>query len=109
MNQEQSNFYRPGELVIVVRELTKEIITEAIEAYAENDAFWLKLHQFAGDIDISVLNQLQAQHIEQSTKFELLCGLDDLKYDINKLEKLDNLEKSKLVDSLNKLSKLYED
>ncbi len=45
MDQEKSNFSNPSELVIVVRKLTQEIITEAIEAYASDDAYWLKLSQ----------------------------------------------------------------
>ena len=108
MDQEKSNFSRPSELVIVVRKLTKEIITEAIEAYAEDDAFWLKLHQFASDIDISVFDQLQAKQIKESTEFELLCGLDDLKNEIDKLQKLDNVEKLKLAADLEKLSQLLD-
>ena len=44
-----------------MKKLTKEIVTEAIQAYAENDGYWLKLHQFADDIDISVLHQLEAE------------------------------------------------
>jgi len=66
------------------------------------------LHQFASDIDISVFDQLQAKHIKESTEFELLCGLDDLKNDIDKLEKLDNAEKSKLAAGLEKLSQLLD-
>jgi hypothetical protein len=62
MDEEKSNFLEPGWLVIVVRKLTKEIITEAIEAYAADDAYWLKLNQFADDIDISVFDKLQAEH-----------------------------------------------
>ena len=108
MDQEKSNFSRPSELVIVVRKLTKEIITEALEAYAEDDAFWLKLHQFASYIDISIFDQLQAKHIKESTEFELLCGLDDLKNEIDKLEKIDNAEKSKLAAGLEKLSQLLD-
>ena len=108
MDQEKSNFSHPSELVIVVRKLTKEIITEALEAYAEDDAFWLKLHQFASDIDISVFDQLEAKHIKELTEFELLCDLDDLKNEIDKLEKLDNAEKSKLAAGLEKLSQLLD-
>ena len=108
MDQEKSNFSRPSELVIIVRKLTKEIITEALKAYAEDDGFWLKLHQFASDINISVFDQLQAKHIKESTEFELLCGLDDLKNEIDKLEKLDNAEKSKLAAGLEKLSQLLD-
>ena len=61
MDQEKTNFIRPGTPRIIVKKLTKEIVTEAIQAYAENDGYWLKLHQFADDIDISVLHQLEAE------------------------------------------------
>jgi superfamily II DNA or RNA helicase len=64
MDEEKSNFLQPGALIIIVRELTKEIITEAIEVYAKDDAYWLKLHQFSDDIDISVFDKLQAEHLE---------------------------------------------
>lgn len=72
MNQEKTNFIRPSTLMIVVKKLTKEIVTEVIQVYAEkNNWYWLKLHQFADDIDISVLNKLVA---ESRKKWEL----DDL-------------------------------
>ena len=62
-----------------VKKLTKQIIEEAILAYAENDAYWLKLCHFGDSIDISVLNQLQ----EEWDLFELE-GLDRLFYYIQK-------------------------
>jgi len=48
-NQEKSNFVRPGTPKIIVKKLTKEIVTEAIKAYGEYTGYWLKLqlHQFA--------------------------------------------------------------
>ena len=36
-----------------------------IQAYAENDDYWLKLYQFEDDIDISVLNKLEAEHCKE--------------------------------------------
>ena len=51
MKQEKTNFVGPGTPHIIVKKLTKEIVTEAIEAYAQDDAFWLKLHHFAINID----------------------------------------------------------
>ena len=57
--------------------------------------FWLKLHQFASDIDISVFDQLQAKHIKESNE-------------IAKLDKLENAEKSKLASGLEKLSQLLD-
>lgn len=108
MIREKSSLSRPNELVIIVRRLTKEIITEALQAYAEDDGFWLKLHHFARKIDIYVFDQLQAQYIKDLTEFELLSGLEDLTDEINKLNKLDNAEKSKLTADLEKLSQLLD-
>ncbi len=62
VNQEKANFVRPGTLKIIVKKLTKEIVTEAIEAYAEDTGYWLKLYQFANSIDISIFNKLEAEH-----------------------------------------------
>lgn len=60
MNQEKANFVRPGPKIIV-KKLTKEIVTEAIQAYAEDDGYWLKLYQFANSIDIFIFNKLEAE------------------------------------------------
>ena len=62
MNQERTNYVRPGTTHIIVKKLTKEIVTEAIQAYAEDDGYWLKLHQFDDSIDISILNKLEEEH-----------------------------------------------
>jgi len=87
--------------------LTKQIIQEAIKAYIDDkpEGYWLKLYHFAPDIDIAVLNQIQAQEIKESAQFNLLIGLDDLKAKINKLDNLDKSKKSDLVASLDKLYK----
>jgi hypothetical protein len=106
MDQEKSNFSNPIELVIIVRKLTQEIITEALKTYAENNVFWLKLHQFASKIDISVFDELQTKPIKELIEFDLLSGLDDLKNEINKLHKLNNAQKSKLAASIEKLAQL---
>ena len=111
MKKDNVNFYGPGLPWIIVQKLTKEIIHEAIKAYMSDqpDGYWLKLYYFATDIDISVFDKLQAREIKESVEFDLLIGLDDLKVEINKLEKLDKSKKSDLVASLDKLSKLLED
>ena len=64
MLQKNTNFIKPGTPVIVVKQLTKKIVNEAIEAYAEDEGYWLKLCQFGDELDISVFNQLDAQHRE---------------------------------------------
>jgi hypothetical protein len=45
MDTENRNFVNSDGLVIIVRKLTQTIINETLEAYAEGDAFWLKLHE----------------------------------------------------------------
>lgn len=66
MNRNKGNFIEPGDLTIIVRKLTLEIITEAVETYSKENAYWLKLYNFAGKIDIKVLDKLE---IEQA-KYE---------------------------------------
>ena len=108
MDEEKSNFVNPNELSIVVRKLTQEIITEALETYAEDNAFWLKLHQFANEIDISVFDKLQAKHVKESIEFNLLSGLDDLEEEINKFDNLNNAQKSYLAAKIEKLAQLLD-
>jgi hypothetical protein len=62
MEQEKINFIMPDAPKIIVKKLTEQIVREAIQAYAENDGYWLKLCQFGDDIDISVLNKLEEEH-----------------------------------------------
>ena len=83
MTQEKTNFIKPCSPIVIVKKLTKQIIEEAILAYAENDGYWLKLCQFGDDIDISVLNQLQKKDCEEWDLFELE-GLDRLFYYLQK-------------------------
>ena len=64
MDKEKMNYFEPGYPFIIVKKLTKEIISEAIQAYASDEAYWLKLYHFAGKVDIAVFNQLQAEHME---------------------------------------------
>ena len=64
MDKERMNYFEPGYPFIIVKKLTKEIISEAIEAYASDEAYWLKLYHFAGKVDTAVFNQLQAEHTD---------------------------------------------
>ena len=106
MDEEKSNFYNPRAMVIVVRKLTQKIISEAIEAYAEDDGFWLKLHHFANKIDISLFDELKAKHIKERIESDIICDLEDLEDEINKLDELNNAQKSKLTASIEKLTQL---
>ena len=108
MDEAKRNFSNPDEFTIIVRKLTEEIVTETLEAYAEDNAFWLKLHAFASEIDISVLDKLQAEQVKRSTIYNLLDGLDDLEDEINKFDKLNNAQKSNLVAKIEELAQLLD-
>jgi hypothetical protein len=105
MEKDEVNFWKPCLPWVIVKKLTREIIYEAIHAYkdARPNGYWLKLYYFAPDIDITVFDQLQAQEIKEAAELELLVGLDDLKADINKLDKLEKSEKLNLVARFEKL------
>lgn len=66
MEKEKKNYFGPGYPLIIVKKLTKKVIEETLSAYAENyDGYWLKLYHFAGKIDKTVFNTLQADHIKE--------------------------------------------
>jgi len=63
------SFFGPSHSFIIVQKITKKIIEETIQAYAEEyDEYWLKLYYFASKIDISVFDKLEAkyqQHLKE--------------------------------------------
>lgn len=61
MEENKLNFIMPHTPRIIVKKLTEQIVREAIEVYAENDGYWLKLCEFGDDIDISVLNKMEEE------------------------------------------------
>jgi hypothetical protein len=73
MDKEKMNYFEPGHPFIIVKKLTKDIIEETLKAYAENnDGYWLKLYHFAGKINKTVFNKLQAEHIEYLKELDQL-------------------------------------
>ena len=42
MANEKSDFLSPGDPIVIVKKMTKEVVEEAIQAYAEDDAYCLK-------------------------------------------------------------------
>jgi hypothetical protein len=109
MEKDEVNFYGPGLPWVIIRKLTKEIIQESIKAYMNDkgkaNSYWLKLCYFATDIDMAVFDQLQAKEIAESAQFDLLINLNNLEDKINKLDDLNKSKKLDLVASLNKLRK----
>lgn len=49
MEKEGTNYLPAGALFIVVKSLTEKNIRNAIENYLENNGYWLKLYQLAGE------------------------------------------------------------
>jgi len=64
MEKEKKNFLGPSHPIIIVKKITKEIIEETMEAFVDNNGYWLKLYHFSDQIDMSVFDKLQAEHEE---------------------------------------------
>lgn len=86
MDYEKRDFLSPGDPMIVVRKLTKEVVEKAIKAYAEDEAYYLKF--YVADLDVKTLNVLKDRNIGRS-KF-----IDDL---LEKGESID-IENYDLID-----------
>ena len=71
INKEKTNFSEPSDPFIIVRKLTKEIIEEAVKAYAKDDVYWLKLHHFSGLIQSDIFNKLQEDQDKADDAFSL--------------------------------------
>lgn len=86
MNNEKSDFLFPVDPMIVVKELTMDNIERAIKAFAEDDAYWLKLHHLASEIDIKTLNILRDRWFERRKLIEELLeknqSIDIENYDL---------------------------
>ena len=63
-------FIKPEVPLIIVKQLTQQFTEEAINEYALNDGYWLKLHQFADTMDISILNNLLEEHRKELETFD---------------------------------------
>lgn len=90
MNNEKSYFLSPGDPMIIVKELTKEVVEEAIQAYAESDEYYLKL--YAADLDVKTLNVLRERNIPRNNLIDDLLekgrsihieNYDFIDFDIN--------------------------
>ena len=57
MENEKSNFLSPGDPIVIVKKMTKEVVEEAIQAYADDDAHYLKF--YAAELDTKTLDVLK--------------------------------------------------
>ena len=64
MDNEKSDFLSPGDPMIIVRKLTKEVVEDAIRVYAENNGYYLKF--YAAHFDIKTLNLLKDWKVARS-------------------------------------------
>lgn len=107
MKKDKVNFFEPGPPWVIVQKLTTEIIHGTVEVYVNDKLYkhWLELSYFGSDIDISVFDQLQAEEIEQSNKYDIIGSLDELK---NKIDKYQDSLKKEHSDILANINELYQ-
>jgi uncharacterized tellurite resistance protein B-like protein len=86
MENGKSNFISPGDPIVIVKKMTKEVVEEAIQAYADDDAHYLKF--YAAELDIKTLDILKDRYIARDKL------LDDL---VKKGESID-IENYDLID-----------
>ena len=87
MENEKSDFLSPGDPIVIVKKMTKEVIEQAIRAYAEDDGYYLKF--YSAELDTKTLDVLKDRSIARD-KF-----LDHL---IEKGESIDDIENYDLID-----------
>lgn len=86
MENEKSDFLSPGDPIIIVKKMTKEVIEKTIQAYAEDDAYCLKF--YSAELDTKTLDVLKNRSIARDKL------LDDL---LEKGESID-IENYDLID-----------
>ena len=69
MNGNLVNFINSEEPLTIVKQLIQQFIKGAINEYALNDGYWLKLYPFADTIDISISNSLLEEHRKELETF----------------------------------------
>jgi hypothetical protein len=92
MENEKSDFLSPGDPIVIVKKMTKEVIEEAIQAYAEDDAYCLKF--YSAELDTKTLDILKDRSIARDKLLDDLLekgqsidieNYDLIDFDINNL------------------------
>ena len=92
MENEKSDFLSPGDPIIIVKKMTKEVIEQAIKAYAEDDAYCLKF--YSAELDTKTLDILKDRSIARDKLLDDLLdqgqsidieNYDLIDFDINNL------------------------
>lgn len=87
MANEKSDFLSPGNPIVIVKKMTKEVIEEAIQAYAEDEVYYSK--SYSTKLDSKTLDILKDRSVARY-KF-----LDEL---LEKGESIDDIENYDLID-----------
>ena len=61
MENEKSDFLSPGDPIVIVKKMTKEIVEKAIQAYVEDNAYYLKF--YSAELDTKTLDVLKNRSI----------------------------------------------
>ena len=92
MENEKSDFLSPGDPIVIVKKMTKEVIEQAIRAYAEDDAYCLKF--YSAELDTKTLDVLKDRSIARDKLLDDLLdkgqsidieNYDLIDFDINNL------------------------
>ena len=92
MENEKSDFLSPGDPIVIVKKMTKEVIEQAIKAYAEDDAYYLKF--YSAELDTKTLDILKDRSIARDKLLDDLLdkgqsidieNYDLIDFDINNL------------------------
>ena len=87
MENEKSNFLSPEDPIGIVKKMTKKVVEEAIQAYAQNAAYHLKF--YSSELNTKTLDVLNNRFIARSKL------LDDF---LKKNELIDDIENYNLID-----------
>jgi hypothetical protein len=76
MDKKKMNYLEVGAPFVIVKQLTKKSIREAIRAYTDkNDGYFLRLHHFARNINSTVFDQLDEENNQKrKERWERLFG-----------------------------------
>ena len=84
MENEKSNFLSPGDPIVIVKKMTKEVVEEAIQAYADDDAHYLKF--YAAELDTKTLDVLKDRYVARDKLLDELLekgeSIDIENYDL---------------------------
>lgn len=58
MEQNGKDYFEAGPSMVIVKELSADVIKSALLSFCDGNAYWLKEYYLSGDFDISVLDKM---------------------------------------------------